>query len=40
MPSPSAVSIPRRAIAVAVVANAASFVAGTIAGNLWPEVFG
>jgi len=31
---------PRRAIAVAVVANAASFVAGSIAGNLWPEVFG
>ncbi len=31
---------PRRAIAVAVLANAASFVAGWIAGNLWPEVFG
>jgi hypothetical protein len=31
---------PRRAIAVAVAANAASFVAGRIVGDLWPEVFG
>jgi hypothetical protein len=31
---------PRRAIAVAVVANAASFTAGRIAGELWPGVFG
>lgn len=31
---------PRRAIAVAVVANAASFIAGRIVGGLWPEVFG
>ncbi len=31
---------PRRAIAVAVVANAASFIAGSIVGDLWPEVFG
>jgi hypothetical protein len=31
---------PRRAIAVAVVANAASFTAGRIVGELWPEVFG
>jgi len=31
---------PRRAIAVAVVANAASFVVGWVAGELWPGVFG
>jgi hypothetical protein len=31
---------PRRAIAVAVGANAASFIAGRIAGELWPGVFG
>ena len=31
---------PRRAIAVALVANAASFLAGRIVGDLWPEVFG
>ena len=31
---------PRRAIAVAVVANAASFVVGWVAGALWPGVFG
>lgn len=31
---------PRRAIAVSLVANAASFLAGRIAGDLWPEVFG
>ena len=31
---------PRRAIAVAVIANAASFIAGAIVGNRWPEVFG
>ena len=31
---------PRRAIVVAVVANAASFLAGRIVGDLWPEVFG
>ena len=31
---------PRRAIAVAVVANAASFIAGRIVGELWPGVFG
>jgi hypothetical protein len=31
---------PRRALAVAVVANAASFIAGQIVGDLWPEVFG
>jgi hypothetical protein len=31
---------PRRAIAVAVVANAASFIAGRIVSGLWPEVFG
>jgi len=31
---------PRRAIAVALVANAASFTAGRIVGDLWLEVFG
>jgi hypothetical protein len=31
---------PRRAIGVAVVANAASFIAGRIVGDLWPGVFG
>ena len=31
---------PRRAIAVAVVANGASFIAGRIVGELWPGVFG
>ncbi|HEY6058770.1 MAG TPA: hypothetical protein VIV06_12125 [Candidatus Limnocylindrales bacterium] len=30
---------PRRAIAAALVANAASFTAGRIIGDLWPEVF-
>jgi hypothetical protein len=30
----------RRALVVAVVANAASFIAGRIVGDLWPEVFG
>lgn len=29
----------RRAIAVAVVANAASFLAGRIVGEFWPELF-
>jgi hypothetical protein len=31
---------PRRAVAVAVVANATSFIAGRIVGELWPGVFG
>jgi hypothetical protein len=31
---------PRRAVAVAVAANAASFVAGVIVGEIWPGVFG
>jgi len=29
----------RRAIAVSVAANAASFLAGRLAGNLWPDLF-
>ena len=31
---------PRRALGVAVVANAASFLAGVVVGDLWPGVFG
>ena len=31
---------PRRAIGVAVVANAASFLVGWVVGELWPGVFG
>ncbi len=31
---------PRRAVAVAVVANVASFLAGWAVGELWPGVFG
>jgi hypothetical protein len=31
---------PRRAVAVAVLANAASYLAGWVVGGLWPGVFG